>query len=162
MEISPSSGRSRRTTGPSVSGSSPEFQGELPDAVKDVVAAVNASKEKIAQLEASKRKERGRPGAPGGVRRRQDLLRLRHRVRQQLCLTAAPPWASKQIGFAGKARLRPCFFFYPQSGQAPLGIKGLQSAARIICCLLKADKFHTLQTESAIAQVHAPGENDSF
>ena len=34
-----------------------EFQGELPDAVKDVVAAVNASKEKIAQLEASKRKE---------------------------------------------------------------------------------------------------------
>ena len=34
-----------------------EFQGELPDAVKDVVAAVNASKEKIAQLEAAKRKE---------------------------------------------------------------------------------------------------------
>ena len=33
-----------------------EFQGELPDAVKDVVAAVNASKEKIAQLEAAKRK----------------------------------------------------------------------------------------------------------
>lgn len=31
-----------------------EFQGELPDAVKDVVAAVAASKEKIAQLEASK------------------------------------------------------------------------------------------------------------
>ena len=30
---------------------------ELPDAVKDVVAAVNASKEKIAQLEAAKRKE---------------------------------------------------------------------------------------------------------
>ena len=34
-----------------------EFQGEVPDAVKDVVAAVNASKEKIAQLEAAKRKE---------------------------------------------------------------------------------------------------------
>ena len=34
-----------------------EFQGELPDAVKDVVAAVNASKEKITQLEAAKRKE---------------------------------------------------------------------------------------------------------
>lgn len=34
-----------------------EFQGEVPDAVKDVVAAVNASKEKIAQLEASKKKE---------------------------------------------------------------------------------------------------------
>lgn len=34
-----------------------EFQGELPDAVKDVVAAVNASKEKIARLEAAKRKE---------------------------------------------------------------------------------------------------------
>ena len=31
-----------------------EFQGEVPDAVKDVVAAVNASKERIAQLEASK------------------------------------------------------------------------------------------------------------
>ena len=31
-----------------------EYQGEIPDAVKDVVAAVNASKERIAQLEASK------------------------------------------------------------------------------------------------------------
>lgn len=34
-----------------------EFQGEVPDAVKDVVAAVAASKEKIAQLEASKPKK---------------------------------------------------------------------------------------------------------
>ena len=34
-----------------------EFQGELPDAVKDVVAAVNASKEKIAQLVNEKRIE---------------------------------------------------------------------------------------------------------
>ena len=34
-----------------------EYEGEVPDAVKDVVAAVNASKEKIAQLEAAKRKE---------------------------------------------------------------------------------------------------------
>lgn len=31
-----------------------EFQGEVPDAVKDVVAAVNASKARIAELEASK------------------------------------------------------------------------------------------------------------
>ena len=35
-----------------------EFEGEIPDAVKDVVAAVMASKEKIAALEAAKpRKE---------------------------------------------------------------------------------------------------------
>lgn len=34
-----------------------EYEGEVPDAVKDVVAAVNASKEKIAHLEASKKKE---------------------------------------------------------------------------------------------------------
>ena len=38
-----------------------EFQGELPDAVKDVVAAVNASKEKIAELEASKPKKENAP-----------------------------------------------------------------------------------------------------
>ena len=31
-----------------------EYEGELPDAVKDVVAAVNASKAKIAELEAQK------------------------------------------------------------------------------------------------------------
>ena len=31
-----------------------EYEGEIPDAVKDVVAAVNASKERIAELEASK------------------------------------------------------------------------------------------------------------
>lgn len=34
-----------------------EFEGEIPDAVKDVVAAVMASKEKIAALEASKPKK---------------------------------------------------------------------------------------------------------
>ena len=34
-----------------------EFQGEVPDAVKDVVAAVNASKEKIAHLETAQEAE---------------------------------------------------------------------------------------------------------
>lgn len=41
-----------------------EFQGEVPDAVKDVVAAVNASKEKIAQLEASKKKKTAQEAEP--------------------------------------------------------------------------------------------------
>lgn len=41
-----------------------EFQGEVTDAVKDVVAAVNASKEKIAQLEASKKKETAQEAEP--------------------------------------------------------------------------------------------------
>ncbi len=41
-----------------------EFQGEVPDAVKDVVAAVNASKEKIAHLEASKKKETTQEAEP--------------------------------------------------------------------------------------------------
>lgn len=41
-----------------------EFQGEVPDAVKYVVAAVNASKEKIAQLEASKKKETAQEAEP--------------------------------------------------------------------------------------------------
>ena len=41
-----------------------EFQGEVPDAVKDVVAAVNASKEKIAQLEASTKKETAQEAEP--------------------------------------------------------------------------------------------------
>ena len=41
-----------------------EYTGETPDAVKDVVAAVNASKEKIAQLEAAKRKEETRDEEP--------------------------------------------------------------------------------------------------
>ena len=41
-----------------------EFQGEVPDAVKDVVAAVNASKEKIAQLEASKKKAPAQEAEP--------------------------------------------------------------------------------------------------
>lgn len=41
-----------------------EFQGEVPDAVKDVVAAVNASKEKIAQQEASKKKETAQEAEP--------------------------------------------------------------------------------------------------
>lgn len=41
-----------------------EFQGEVPDAVKDVVAAVNVSKEKIAHLEASKKKETAQETEP--------------------------------------------------------------------------------------------------
>lgn len=41
-----------------------EYEGEVPDAVKDVVAAVNASKEKIAQLEASKKKETAQEAEP--------------------------------------------------------------------------------------------------
>lgn len=41
-----------------------EFQGEVPDGVKDVVAAVNASKEKIAHLEASKKKETAQEAEP--------------------------------------------------------------------------------------------------
>ena len=41
-----------------------ESQGEVPDAVKDVVAAVNASKEKIAHLEASKKKETAQGAEP--------------------------------------------------------------------------------------------------
>ena len=41
-----------------------EFQGEVPDAVKDVVVAVNASKEKIAHLEASKKKETAQEAEP--------------------------------------------------------------------------------------------------
>ena len=41
-----------------------EFQGEVPDAVKDVVAAVNASKEQIAHLEASKKKETAQEAEP--------------------------------------------------------------------------------------------------
>ena len=41
-----------------------EYEGEIPDAVKDVVAAVNASKEKIAHLEASKKKETAQEAEP--------------------------------------------------------------------------------------------------
>ena len=41
-----------------------EYTGEIPDAVKDVVAAVNASKEKIAQLEASKKTETAQEAEP--------------------------------------------------------------------------------------------------
>ena len=41
-----------------------EFQGEVPAAVKAVVAAVNASKEKIAHLEASKKKETAQEAEP--------------------------------------------------------------------------------------------------
>ena len=41
-----------------------EYEGEIPDAVKDVVAAVLASKEKIARLEAAKRKEEAQDEEP--------------------------------------------------------------------------------------------------
>lgn len=40
-----------------------EFQGEVPDAVKDVVAAVNASKARIAEMEAEKASKSAAPAA---------------------------------------------------------------------------------------------------
>lgn len=45
-----------------------EYEGEVPDAVRDLVEAVNASKEKIAELEASKpvREEPAAEDAPEG------------------------------------------------------------------------------------------------
>ena len=41
-----------------------EYEGEIPDAVKDVVAAVNASKAKIAELEAQKAANKADSEAP--------------------------------------------------------------------------------------------------
>lgn len=44
-----------------------EYEGEIPDAVRDLVEAVNASKAKIAELEASKPvREEPAAGAPAG------------------------------------------------------------------------------------------------
>ena len=74
-----------------------EFQGELPDAVKDVVAAVNASKEKIAQLEAASARGKPRTRSP-----RRSPATPRPAPSAAPCPTAtsaptaAPPWASKQ------------------------------------------------------------------
>lgn len=63
-----------------------EYEGEIPDAVKDVVAAVLASKEKIAELEASQAQEGGcaRGRHRGRARGREDLPRLWREVRQQV------------------------------------------------------------------------------
>ena len=41
-----------------------EYEGEIPEAVKELVEAVNASKAKIAELEAAKEKEEAAPAAP--------------------------------------------------------------------------------------------------
>ena len=136
-----------------------EFQGELPDAVKDVVAAVNASKEKIAQLEAAKRKGETQDEEPQEESGDAKSCSVCGTVSDSnFCPPCGAPRGTSTTDLTGKARLRPCFSFYPQRA-SPLGIKGLQSAARIICSL-KADKFHTCRLRSIFAQVHAPGEND--
>ena len=46
-----------------------------------------------------------------------------------------------------------------KKGHSPFLIKGLQSAARIVCSP-GANKFHTCKLRRIFAQVHAPGEND--
>ena len=72
-----------------------EFQGEVPDAVKDVVAAVNASKEKIAHLEASKSLWRN-PTTPRPAPSAAPCPTATSAP------TAAPPWASKRRQAAEK------------------------------------------------------------
>ena len=81
--------------------------------------------------------------------------------------------APQQIGIAARRRvhnlprsrkiprrtLRPPGSFFIQNGRSPFWIKGLQSAARIICSL-KANKFHTCRLRRIFVQVHAPDKND--
>lgn len=80
-----------------------EYEGEVPDAVKDVVAAVIASKERIGELEAAKPPRR--KGSPALAAARSSPLGRRPSRRSAPCAvspptassapSAAPPWASK-------------------------------------------------------------------
>lgn len=80
-----------------------EYEGEVPDAVKDVVAAVIASKERIGELEAAKAAKK--EGSPALAAARSSPLGRRPSRRSAPCAvspptassapSAAPPWASK-------------------------------------------------------------------
>lgn len=80
-----------------------EYEGEVPDAVKDVVAAVIASKERIGELEAAKAAKKEGESCPCSCR--SSLLGRRPSRRSAPCAvspptassapSAAPPWASK-------------------------------------------------------------------
>ena len=51
-----------------------EYEGEIPDAVKDVVAAVNASKAKIAELEAQKAEREAEKDAAKAAQTEADVV----------------------------------------------------------------------------------------
>lgn len=67
-----------------------EYEGEIPDAVRDLVEAVNASKAKIAELEASK-PVREEPAA-GAPRARRHAPSAAPSATASSALTAAHPW----------------------------------------------------------------------
>ena len=79
-----------------------EYEGEVPDAVKDVVAAVIASKERIGELEAAKAAKKEEESCPCSCQEQPA-----EEVEKKVCPcaaspptvssapSAAPPWASK-------------------------------------------------------------------
>ena len=71
-----------------------EHQSDVPDAVKDVVAAVNASKERIAQLEASKPRK-DEPAVDESEVTLRSATSAAPPATVSSAPTAARPWASK-------------------------------------------------------------------
>ena len=80
-----------------------EYEGEVPDAVKDVVAAVIASKERIGELEAAKAAKKEGESCPCGCEEQPRWEETQQKVcpcavsppTASSAPSAAPPWASK-------------------------------------------------------------------
>ena len=101
-----------------------EFQGEVPDAVKDVVAAVNASKEKIAPLEASKKKETAQEAEPVYQKAGRIRVRLFQRVKK-----GVPPLTHLDGSHRAAVRRllgRQTAFLRHWAADGPGGLPGLQ------------------------------------
>lgn len=72
-----------------------EYEGEIPDAVREAVEAVNASKAKIAELEASKPVKEEPAGAPEEVPAGRSAPSAARSPTASSAPSAARPWASK-------------------------------------------------------------------
>ena len=91
-----------------------EYTGEIPDAVKDVVAAVNASKARIAEMEAEKAAYKAEPVVEERRSASRSAPSAARSARTSSAPTAAHPWATEPYGTraAKKRTTRTGLFFF--------------------------------------------------
>ena len=133
-----------------------EFQGELPDAVKDVVAAVNASKEKIAQLEAAKRKEETQDEEPQEESGDAKTCSVCGTVSDSnFCPHCGAPHGQVNNRFNRKSTASAVLFFLSPKGK-PFGDKRLA-----VCCahnlFAESEQIPHVQTEKYFRPGTRPG-----
>lgn len=110
-----------------------EYEGEIPDAVREMVEAVNASKAKIAELEAGKPAKEEAPEAAPRPARRPAPSAARCPTANS-APSAALPWENKRICPKQRVSFRHTLFFPAADFLLKCCICHIICASKTVCC----------------------------